>query len=335
MVGRKIGLTSLAVQQQLGVDQPDFGVLFEDMQFADGDTVPMTRLLQPRIEAEVAFVLRADLTEDDLSLDGVRDAVDYAVAALEVADSRVEDWKITFADTVADNASAGVYVLGGDRRTLDEVVPRTVAMRMEVTGQEDSTGTGEACLGDPLLALQWLAVKARALGDPLRAGQVVLSGALGPMRPVAPGATATAEITGFGAHHGPLLPGGVLSKTKVAVVGSGNIGTDLMIKVLRTAQHLEMGAMVGIDPASDGLARAARLGVPTTHEGVEGLMRCPVSTRSRSSSTPPAPRRTSTTPRSSRRSASCSSTSPRRRSVPTSSPRSTSRSTSTPRTSTW
>jgi 2-keto-4-pentenoate hydratase len=197
VVGRKIGLTSLAVQQQLGVDQPDFGVLFEDMQFADGDTVSMTRLLQPRIEAEVAFVLRADLTEDDLSLDDVRDAVDYAVAALEVADSRVEDWKITFADTVADNASAGVYVLGEDRRTLDEVVPRTVAMRMEVTGQEDSTGTGEACLGDPLLALQWLAVKARALGDPLRAGQVVLSGALGPMRAVAPGASATAEITGF------------------------------------------------------------------------------------------------------------------------------------------
>ena len=197
VVGRKIGLTSHAVQQQLGVDQPDFGVLFEDMQFADGDTVPMTRLLQPRIEAEVAFVLRADLAADDMSLDDVRDAVDYAVAALEVADSRVEDWKITFADTVADNASAGVYVLGEDRRTLDEVVPRTVAMRMEVTGQEDSTGTGEACLGDPLLALQWLALKALALGDPLRAGQVVLSGALGPMRAVAPGATATAEITGF------------------------------------------------------------------------------------------------------------------------------------------
>jgi 2-keto-4-pentenoate hydratase len=197
VVGRKIGLTSLAVQEQLGVDQPDFGVLFEDMQFADGETVPMARLLQPRIEAEVAFVLRADLAEDELSLNDVRDAVDYAVAAMEVADSRVADWKITFADTVADNASAGVYVLGTDRRTLDELVPKTVAMRMEVTGQEDSTGTGEACLGDPLLALQWLAEKARDLGDPLRAGQVVLSGALGPMRAVAPGASATAEITGF------------------------------------------------------------------------------------------------------------------------------------------
>lgn len=197
VVGRKIGLTSLAVQEQLGVHQPDFGVLFEDMQFADGDTVPMARLLQPRIEAEVAFVLRADLTQDELSLDDVRDAVGYAVAALEVADSRVADWRITFADTVADNASAGVYVLGDDRRTLDEVVPKTVAMRMEVTGQEDSTGTGEACLGDPLLALQWLALTARNLGDPLRAGQVVLSGALGPMRAVAPGASATAEITGF------------------------------------------------------------------------------------------------------------------------------------------
>jgi len=198
VVGRKIGLTSPAVQAQLGVDQPDFGTLFEDMQYDDGDTVPFARLLQPRIEAEVAFVLTADLAEGELDLDQVAAAVDYAVAAMEVADSRVANWDISFGDTVADNASAGVYVLGTERKTLDEVATPDVAMTMTVSGQEVSTGTGAACLGDPLLALQWLARTARDLGDPLRAGQVILSGALGPMRPVVPGATATATITGLG-----------------------------------------------------------------------------------------------------------------------------------------
>src|SRR6185369_17369337 len=100
--------------------------------------------------------------------------------------------------TVADNASAGVYVLAGERRTLAEFVPKDVEMPMTVTGQPDSTGNGAACLGDPILALQWLALKARELGSPLAAGQVVLSGALGPMRPVPPGASATATITGLG-----------------------------------------------------------------------------------------------------------------------------------------
>lgn len=198
LVGRKIGLTSRAVQQQLGVDQPDFGVLFDDMVVADGEVVPAVLVLQPRVEAEVAFVLGADLAEGDLDLAQVRAAVDHVVAALEVCGSRVAGWDISFADTVADNASAGAYVLGTTRRTLAEIEPREVTMTMSVDGQKDSTGSGEACLGDPLLAVRWLARTARDLGDPLRAGQVVLSGALGPMRPAAPGATATASITGLG-----------------------------------------------------------------------------------------------------------------------------------------
>ncbi|CAI7978341.1 2-hydroxypentadienoate hydratase [Frankia sp. Hr75.2] len=198
VIGRKIGLTSPAVQAQLGVDQPDFGSLFDDTAYHDGATIPYARLLQPRIEAEVAFVLGEDLAEGDLSYAQVRDAVEHAVAAMEVADSRIARWDITFGDTVADNASAGVFVLGAERRALAEVSPRDVTLSMTVTGQEDSTGTGAACLGDPLLALQWLATTARELGDPLRAGQIVLSGALGPMRPVLPGATATATITGLG-----------------------------------------------------------------------------------------------------------------------------------------
>jgi 2-keto-4-pentenoate hydratase len=198
VVGRKIGLTSTAVQTQLGVDQPDFGVLLDDMEYADGDTIPIGRLLQPRIEAEVAFRLAHDLDEGELDLEQVRLAVDHAVCALEVADSRVSGWDISFVDTVGDNASAGVYVLGDRALALDEFEPREVVMSMSVTGQPDSQGTGADCLGDPLLALQWLARKARELGEPLRAGQIVLSGALGPMRAVALGATATAEFSTLG-----------------------------------------------------------------------------------------------------------------------------------------
>ena len=198
VVGRKIGLTSVAVQQQLGVGQPDFGVLFQDMQYVEGDIVVDPRLLQPRVEAEMAFVLAEDLDEGNLDLVQVSRAVDCAVAAIEVCDSRVRDWDITFADTVADNASAGGFVLGGERRSLADFVPRDVEMRMTVSGQPDSVGTGADCMGDPLLALQWLAIRSRQLGDPLRAGQVVLSGALGPMRPLSAGSTVDVTITGLG-----------------------------------------------------------------------------------------------------------------------------------------
>ncbi|MBC9735215.1 2-keto-4-pentenoate hydratase [Nocardioides marmotae] len=199
VVGRKIGLTSAAVQAQLGVDQPDFGVLFDDMAYADGDTVPAGSVLQPRVEAEVAFVLGADLAEGPLDHEQVRGAIASAVAALEICGSRVADWDISFGDTVADNASAGAYVLGADPRTLDQVEPREVTMSMSINDEVVSTGAGEACLGDPIEAVVWLARQAREFGEPLRAGQVVLSGALGPMRPVAPGDRVTATITGLGA----------------------------------------------------------------------------------------------------------------------------------------
>jgi len=198
VIGRKIGLTSAAVQQQLGVDQPDLGVLFDDMTYESGDTLPHDRFLQPRVEAEVAFVLGEDLVDGELDLPQVRGAVDHLAAALEVCDSRIADWDISFADTVADNASSGAFVLSRQRVRLDDLDPREVLMRMTVTDQDASTGTGAACLGDPLLAVQWLARQSRALGDPLRAGQVILSGALGPMRAVRAGARVTAIISGLG-----------------------------------------------------------------------------------------------------------------------------------------
>ncbi|WP_433558696.1 2-keto-4-pentenoate hydratase [Pseudonocardia xinjiangensis] len=196
--GRKIGLTSEAIQQQIGVDQPDFGVLFADMDVSALDQVPYGRLLQPRVEAEVAFCLGADLDGTDLDLPRVRGAVAWAAAALEIVDSRVAGWDIRITDTVADNASSGLYVVSDRRLSLDEVEPREVMMTMAVDGSTVSEGTGAMCLGDPLEALLWLARTAQNYGNPLRAGQLVLSGALGPMAPVPPGAAVHADLTMLG-----------------------------------------------------------------------------------------------------------------------------------------
>jgi 2-keto-4-pentenoate hydratase len=198
IVGRKIGLTSQAVQEQLGVSQPDFGVLFADMRCFHDTVVPMARLLQPKAEAEIAFVLAADLDDEDLDIKQARDAVGYAVAALEIVDSRVRDWDIAITDTVADNASSGMFVLGSTSVRLDEFEPADVEMRMIKDGSPASSGTGRACLGDPLEALSWLARTARKYGAPLRKGDVVLSGALGPMVPVSAGSRIDAEISGLG-----------------------------------------------------------------------------------------------------------------------------------------
>ncbi|WNM31684.1 fumarylacetoacetate hydrolase family protein [Streptomyces sp. Li-HN-5-11] len=198
VAGRKIGLTSPAVQKQLGVDQPDFGVLLADMDVSGLAGVPTTRLLQPKAEAEIAFVLGDDLDRDDLDLTVVRRAVDHAVPALEIVDSRIADWDISLTDTVADNASSGLYVLGEVCLPLEAFEPREVTMRMYADGTLVSEGDGAACLGDPLNALLWLARTARDYGDPLRAGQVVLSGALGPMVSVSPGMTVRAEISHLG-----------------------------------------------------------------------------------------------------------------------------------------
>jgi 2-keto-4-pentenoate hydratase len=198
VVGRKIGLTSPAVQQQLGVDRPDFGILFDDMDVSALPEVPSDKLLQPKAEAEVAFVLGEDLDTDELDLDVVRGAVEYAVAAVEIVDSRIDGWNIRITDTVADNASSGRYALGSQRVPLRDFEPIEVTMRMFVDGELASEGSGAACLGDPLNALLWLARTAREFGDPLRAGQVVLSGALGPMVPAPPGTSVRAEISSLG-----------------------------------------------------------------------------------------------------------------------------------------
>jgi 2-keto-4-pentenoate hydratase len=198
VVGHKIGLTSPAVQRQLGVDQPDFGLLFDDMDVSAQPVVPLAGLLQPRVEAEIAFVLGADLDTEELTPERVRAAIAYAVPALEIVDSRIAGWDITIADTIADNASSGRFVLGDERVPLADFEPVDAVMTMTADGEVVSAGTGAACLGDPLAALAWLAAAARRYGRPLRAGQVVLSGALGPMVPVRAGAHVIATITGLG-----------------------------------------------------------------------------------------------------------------------------------------
>jgi 2-keto-4-pentenoate hydratase len=208
-VGRKIGLTSPAVQEQMGVDTPDFGVLFADMAYGDSEPIPFDDLLQPRVEAEVAFVLGADLPDGDLpELELIR-AIDFVVPAIEVVDSRIADWDISIFDTVADNASAGVYVTGGAPRLLRDLDDlATSEMTLTVDGEVVSSGTGAACLGHPLHAVAWLAKTVAERGEPLRAGELVLSGSLGALVPVRPGLSYDAHISGLGSVRATFTPNG-------------------------------------------------------------------------------------------------------------------------------
>lgn len=198
VVGRKVGLTSLAVQKQFGVDQPDFGVLFDDMWLPDGATLDPARLLQPRAEAEVALVLARDVTNPNASEEDIAAATQHAVAALEIVDSRIADWKITFADTVADNGSSAAFVLGQQNPPLAGLDLYSCGMVLEVNGAVASLGAGAACLGHPLKAAAWLARTLVAAGEPLRAGDIVLTGALGPMISLTPGDKVVAKIGGLG-----------------------------------------------------------------------------------------------------------------------------------------
>ncbi len=198
LVGRKVGLTSTAVQQQLGVDQPDFGMLFADMEIADGGAIDCSRLIQPKAEGEIAFVLGRDLPRHDTTLAELISAVDYVVPALEIVDSAIEDWKITLVDTVADNASSALYVLGKQPTKLSALDLRLEGMLLEKNSAQASIGVGAACLGNPLDACLWLARTMAEVGRPLQAGDVLLSGALGPMTPVVAGDHLHLRLTRLG-----------------------------------------------------------------------------------------------------------------------------------------
>lgn len=198
LVGKKIGLTSFAVQKQLGVDSPDFGMLFDDMAYADGQSIAFSKLIQPKVEAEIALVLKADLTQDQHSLEDIIAATDYAVAAIEVVDSRIEHWKISLLDTVADNASSAAFVLGQNKVPLAELDLVNCRMQMTRAGELVSEGIGKACLDNPLNAAVWLADEMVKRGRPLQAGDIVLTGALGPMVVVQAGESYQVNIDGLG-----------------------------------------------------------------------------------------------------------------------------------------
>jgi 2-keto-4-pentenoate hydratase len=198
LVGRKVGLTSKAVQAQLGVDQPDFGALFADMAITDGGELLASKVLQPKAEAEVALILGADLCGPRLTREQVSAAVAVAVPAIEIVDSRIADWKITFADTVADNGSSAFFVLGSEQKALRGLDLWSCGMVLEVNGLVVSLGAGAACLGHPLNAATWLAQTLADRGESLRAGDVLLTGALGPMVTLKPGDRVKASIGGLG-----------------------------------------------------------------------------------------------------------------------------------------
>jgi 2-keto-4-pentenoate hydratase len=195
--GKKIGLTSKGIQQQLGVGEPDYGHLFAAMECKSGD-VDTSALIQPKIEAELAFILKADLVGGKTTAADVRKATDYVVGAFEIVDSRVADWKIKLPDTVADNASSGRYVLGGVRLSPDAVDLPSVSMRLYRNSEQIGEGLGAAVLGDPAEAVAWLANCLWGYGVPLKAGEIILSGAFSAAPPAAKGDVFAAEFSSFG-----------------------------------------------------------------------------------------------------------------------------------------
>ncbi len=198
IVGKKIGLTSLKVQEQLGVDQPDFGILFDDMQIDNRGELSISETMQPKAEAEIAFILKKGIHSLNPSLEEVEAAIDYAVAAIEIVGSRIENWDIKITDTIADNASASHFVLGDIKKQLTEIDLIDCEMQLFQNDKLVSQGNGAACLGSPLIAVQWLAKKMVKMGQPLKAGDIILSGALGPMVNVAEGDRIQATVEGLG-----------------------------------------------------------------------------------------------------------------------------------------
>ncbi|MCX7070669.1 MAG: 2-oxopent-4-enoate hydratase [Gammaproteobacteria bacterium] len=198
VIGKKIGVTSKAVQQMLNVYQPDFGLLLSGMVYAEGQAIPADSMIAPRAEAEVAFILKRDLDGPGVTAADVLRATDFVMPCFEIVDSRIKDWKIKIQDTVADNASCGVFVLGGTPRSLRGLDLSVAGMVVEKNGEIVSTSAGASVQGSPVNAVAWLANTLGALGIPLKAGEVILSGSQSPLMPVKAGDFFTCSVGGLG-----------------------------------------------------------------------------------------------------------------------------------------
>jgi 2-oxopent-4-enoate/cis-2-oxohex-4-enoate hydratase len=198
IVGKKIGVTSKAVQELIGVDQPDFGQLTSAMAFEEGEAVSLAGLIQPRAEAEIAFVLKRDLNGPGITATDVLRATDYVAPCFEIVDSRITDWKIRIQDTVADNASCGVYLLGKTKASPSKLDLNLAGMVLERNGELFSTAAGAAVQGGPVNAVVWLANTLGALGIPFRAGEVILSGSQSTLVPVVAGDSLNCIVGGLG-----------------------------------------------------------------------------------------------------------------------------------------
>ena len=196
--GRKIGLTSQAAQQQLGVDHPDYGMLFADMEAMDGEVVSPRRVLQAKVQAEIAYVIAAPLTGGHITMVDLMASIGYVVPAIEVVGSRIDSPDIAITDTIADNASSGLYGLGQSPKRIGDFDQRLCGMVMFRNGDPVSYGAGVACMGSPLNAMLWLARTLAKTGRPVGPGDVVLSGALGPSVEVEAGDVFEAHVSGLG-----------------------------------------------------------------------------------------------------------------------------------------
>ncbi|MCE2657960.1 MAG: fumarylacetoacetate hydrolase family protein [Rubrivivax sp.] len=200
IVGKKIGATSKPVQDMLDVKQPDFGFLTDAMHIADDSTVSLSQagLIQPRAEAEIAFCLKHDLRGPGVSADDVLQATEWVAPCFEIVDSRIRDWKIRIQDTVADNASCGVFVIGQRRISPHGIDLAAASMQMWKNGQPCGSGTGAAVQGHPAQAVAWLANTLGGFGIPFLAGELILSGSLSALVPASAGDRFTMDITGLG-----------------------------------------------------------------------------------------------------------------------------------------
>jgi 2-oxopent-4-enoate hydratase len=198
IAGRKVGLTSRAMQQMMGVNEPDFGVLLDDMFVEEGDQIPIADLVQPRVEAEIALVLGRGLRGPGISSTAALQSVESAVASIEIIDSRIQDWKIGLIDTIADNASSARVVVAGRRTPVDGFDLRLTGMALSINGELLETGAGAAVLGNPARCLAWLANKLATFGEELKAGDIILAGSLHRAIPVKPGDSVVAEFDRLG-----------------------------------------------------------------------------------------------------------------------------------------